>query len=460
MSISETIKFRITLDDIENKIVFNDLTDYTGYTMSGILRISRNGEAIYVNSGFETNNLSSPDVTNAVLEKELPDIDITKGVYKVEYKLNIVTSGGKVLFVTKFREYNFQSAAPQMNVKWSVDYITSELSIVDHSTYVISTPDGNIIETSISRRVKVRPPIGTPMLTYDQEDQPAVVVIGPPIYTTNYDVKVESTLSYNLEVWDGDVWVIFKTKPVYIDSFNVEFDDDCIASCLACVRQLGEKMQDARKRSQREADYFERMVYDVSFYYGVYMMTKAAGQDPQFACDKIKEILRKECVVDLSPSKTPMLIPAIAGGGSGEPGEPGTKWLSGTTVPTPGSGVMGDFYLKTDDGKVYKKTSDTNWTHIMTLWVKGRRLTKTVYGNYDMSPFDDVVFVSPLSSMMITLPSGLNEGNEFVIKVITLNNSVVIIPNVGTINGSSFYQFGTVGDSIHIVLRGTNWEII
>jgi len=54
-----------------------------------------------------------------------------------------------------------------------------------------------------------------------------------------------------------------------------------------------------------------------------------------------------------------------AGGGSGPPGAPGapgtdgvdgSKWYEGTTVPSSGTGVDGDFYLRTTTGDVYTKT--------------------------------------------------------------------------------------------------------
>jgi hypothetical protein len=466
MSLSNLIRFQITLDETNGKLIFEDLTSYTGYTIKGLLRISRGGEAVYVGDGYTDNDFTSPDTTHVNKVKEI-DLPIIKGVYTIEYKVDpLSTQGGEPpidgsSMITISRSYNFQSQKPTMNVQWNVNYITSELTVIDNSTYMINTPSGSLVETSKTRSFTLRPPIGTPMGIEQIEDAPPVVTIGPEIYTTNYDLKIKTDLEYSLEKWGDQWWVLYNTQAIYIESFNVEFEDDCMAECLSCIRQVSEKLQDARRRSQRDSDYYERMAYDISFYYGLYQMYKTAGLDAAFACEKIKDILRKECSMDISPSKIPTLIPAIAGGTEpGAPGEPGTKWLSGDTIPLFNQGSLGDFYLKTDDGKVFKKNSTSKWDHIMTLWVKGNRITNMVYDNYNISLFDDVVFVSPLSSMMITLPSGSTEGREYVIKVITLNNSVVIVPNVGTINGSSFYQFGTAGDSVHIVLRGTNWEII
>ncbi len=472
MSLSNLIRFRITLDETNGKLIFEDLTSYTGYTIKGLLRISRGGEAVYVGDGYMDNDFTSPDTTHVNTVKEI-DLTIIKGVYTVEYKVDPLPQGGGggggVLtgssVITISRSYNFQSQKPTMNVQWNVNYITSELTVIDNSTYMINTPSGSLIETSKTRHFTLRPPIGTPMGIEQIEDADPVVTIGPEIYTTNYDLKIKTDLEYGLEKWDDQWWVLYNTQAIYIESFNVEFEDDCIAECLSCIRQVSEKLQDARRRSQRDSDYYERMAYDISFYYGLYQMYKTAGLDAAFACEKIKDILRKECSMDISPSKMPTLIPAIAGGTEpGAPGEPGTKWLSGVTIPLFNQGSLGDFYLKTDDGKVFKKNSASKWDHIMTLWVRGKRLIKVIFSSYSMSESDDVLFISASTSTSVIVglpfPNTIGEGAEFVIKAISLVGSAVVSATSGTIDNKPFYQFGTVGDSIHIVLRGTNWEIV
>ncbi len=51
----------------------------------------------------------------------------------------------------------------------------------------------------------------------------------------------------------------------------------------------------------------------------------------------------------------------IANGGIGET-TPGSKWLSGSTIPDNITGVLGDWYLNTDNYDIYNKTGDTVWT--------------------------------------------------------------------------------------------------
>jgi hypothetical protein len=148
-------------------------------------------------------------------------------------------------------------------------------------------------------------------------------------------------------------------------------------------------------------------------------------------------------------------------------GEDGATWLQGTNTPSPSEGNVGDFYLLTTYGFVYQKTSTTNWTYLMTLTVQGQRLIKTVNSDYEVKVTDDLIFVNAVSSdIQIVMPDTDLYGKEVTIKAVNLTKTVTIIPhsilNPGSrkIDGKSSYVFGTVGDSVTLCLRGTNWEII
>ncbi len=49
-------------------------------------------------------------------------------------------------------------------------------------------------------------------------------------------------------------------------------------------------------------------------------------------------------------------------GSDGSAGADGTKWLAASGIPAGGLGVIGDFYLNTDDGEYFEKTDVTVWT--------------------------------------------------------------------------------------------------
>lgn len=51
-----------------------------------------------------------------------------------------------------------------------------------------------------------------------------------------------------------------------------------------------------------------------------------------------------------------------ASGAEGKEGKAGATWYSGTTVPSTGLGVTGDFYFRTTTSDVYKKTAETTWS--------------------------------------------------------------------------------------------------
>jgi len=60
------------------------------------------------------------------------------------------------------------------------------------------------------------------------------------------------------------------------------------------------------------------------------------------------------------------------GGGGGSPGpegkegKAGSKWYNGTGAPSGGTGVVGDYYLRTN-GEVYEKTGVSTWTFVTSI---------------------------------------------------------------------------------------------
>jgi hypothetical protein len=73
---------------------------------------------------------------------------------------------------------------------------------------------------------------------------------------------------------------------------------------------------------------------------------------------------------ELNDQKDPIRLRVGAGpagaegaeGKEGPAGEDGTKWYSGSGAPSGATGVVGDFYFRTDTDGVYKKTGASTWT--------------------------------------------------------------------------------------------------
>lgn len=49
-------------------------------------------------------------------------------------------------------------------------------------------------------------------------------------------------------------------------------------------------------------------------------------------------------------------------GTTGTAGTPGEKWFSGSGAPPTGTGIVGDWFLRTDTGDYYEKTGTSTWT--------------------------------------------------------------------------------------------------
>lgn len=475
MSLQGQIKFRITLNEITGKLLFEDISGaaYTGYdSVIGVINISRNNVTVY-KSEYWYGAIARPDINiiSEITSLEIP-YTILKGVYEVSYRV-VAVIGNVPEDIITIAVYDFQSEAPTITVTRSVDYYLSKLTITDNSTYAINS--GSVEPFLVSRHLTLRPPLGIPVdagLTYDDiaED---VVTVGPDLYTNNYDLKIVSSLTYKLDMWsDNDWWFIYVTEAEYNDNFNIDYEESCITSCINCIRQLSERLILARSRSPRDAEYYERMIYDISFYYDLYLMYKSADLDASWPCEQIKSILRSECNVDVTPSKNPVKITAtVLSGTNGVNGTNGATWDSGTGNPLQGEGNNDDFYLKTTDGSIYKKIGGS-WQFIMKMMVVGNRTIRTVTVTTEITNYDDIIYGEAVSAnivLYLPTPTIQNQGREFEIKAAILTKSIIVMPYsggnpglfVGTpkINNQDSYTFKTEGDSIHVVLRNNNWEI-
>ena len=96
----------------------------------------------------------------------------------------------------------------------------------------------------------------------------------------------------------------------------------------------------------------------------------------------------------------------------------------------------------------------------MILSLKGKRIVKIVTSNYTMSAVDDTIFVrSGNTPVSIILPVG-EEGDSYTIVADWMISQISVMPQSGTIEKKSVYDFGTEGDSITVVFQNTNWKII
>lgn len=461
------LRYRIVFDDVQQMLLFEDLSQelYDSYEyvdVKGLLWINHSTQGvIYINDGYNVNIFDDPDTSDADRLKSIPLPLIHKGEYVISYK---VQHEDEVSVSSK--SYTFNLIAPLLSLDKSVNYDVSTLSIEDTSNYQavseFGVGGGNVLlPAMIKRAMTVRPPLGIPMDVYYNEDAPQKVIIGPPIYTQRYEIELVTTLVYQLDKWDNNYWVEWKFIRRLYDYIDVKFESDCIGGCLACIYQLSEKLIEARGRSHREADYYERLVYDVAFYYGLYLMYKQAGLDTGYACEKIVGILKKECTMWTEGLNIPQKIEPIydISGGVIVPGVLGTKWYSGMGSPSELLGNNDDFYLQTTNGHVYKKDNGV-WVLLMILTVKGKRIVKVIMNDYTMSFIDDIIFVrSTNNPVTIVLPYG-SEGDVYTIIADRMGSSITVMPQRGSIEKRAVYNFGTEGDAITVVLQDTNWKII
>jgi len=59
--------------------------------------------------------------------------------------------------------------------------------------------------------------------------------------------------------------------------------------------------------------------------------------------------------------------PAGSRGATGHPGQNGNRWIAGPELPGENEGQVGDFYLETDTGHFFTKTTSTTWSMLGSL---------------------------------------------------------------------------------------------
>lgn len=89
-------------------------------------------------------------------------------------------------------------------------------------------------------------------------------------------------------------------------------------------------------------------------------------------------------------------------GTNGTNGAAGSKWLQGTTVPDNGSGVVGDWYIRTTTADVYEKTGVSTWT--LRANIKGVDGTDGVQGEQGLNGQDAPGLTASIDALIATNP--------------------------------------------------------
>ena len=485
------LRFKITFDQANQRLVFTDVTDYDSFTaiesILGIVKVVSPIETVYQNEGWQTVSFDSPDVTSGILSFAIENIDCESnfdtGLWQFFYKVQATyTTGGTDVFsVSPTYKYTFTPPTPDITPTFSK--ITSILTLTDSTVYDVvyddyndysvptGTPSPNTVtttrtiqaESNVDRLLTIVPPYKAGSLT-TKTGTTSSLTIGPNCYTGSYQLRVNTNPIYKLATWGSLTWIEVQFNLFATDNTVLEDTLNCFDYYATQITAINEKYLSLVGSNPREAEAYKQIRDNIGFYHNLFQIYEQIDEDTDWICTALEDILRKSGYLPVSHSTLPVeILPlATATTTTTDP----NKWLNGVDTPADSLGSNDDFYLDTNTSKVYKKATGT-WVYQMTIQGSGNNAKDnvTVTSDYTSTDDDDLILVdSSYNTVDIQLAqsTAYSENKILKIKAKKLTNRIRILAYNGeTIETTSrIYQIGSEGDTIELQLVGTNWEVI
>lgn len=378
-------------------------------TVKILLRIlDPTGDVFYENAGWNTGVYTSPDLqlTDTTYTFTLPtDIagDYITGQYTVYTKCQVV-EGSDTTVVTKTF---YQNVVPQCNditlsVEGQVVAGTTEVKLTDNTNYKTYT--------ALSRVMILYPPPPSGQASQTGTNVDTIVYSGT-VYTGVWTWKITSDVTFT------DIDGVSTTcRLTGQGTFNVQQSQLCKVLCLVekyrnqtLLPALGNKnssillnnyllamteFQLARDgyicgKSQTVIDAHIAKVYSL------------LGIDPD--CD---------CGCDDGVSAPLLAVTTV----DGTDGTDGSLILYGSGAPASGTGAVGDTYINTANGFVYKKTGASTWTYQLTIigaaGTNGTNAYSVLYNNFAAQATTTASAWETLDSYEIPIAQISTNGSE------------------------------------------------
>ena len=406
---------------------YNTLYGYTLADIKGMIKISSPVGVIYANTGYDTDDYTSPDTkgaTTAVWGKgsiSLPvdaDGNVVKGTYRVQYKLSV--NGGTSTFATGDLSYNYQFENPTAILTPSANIKASRLTVKDETNYTVQGKSP-VNDLSVDRVHTVIYPAtsGQSNATSSNEE----FAVSGNMWEGTYQMSLLTPLQYTMEEWSGGAVAIEVITQVQGETAGYYKGDDCLCIYYACIVSIEEKYVLAKINGNlREMERLLQVRNDLDFYHNMAMTAVTCHEDQSIWCEKIQALAQSEncmCPEDsgseMSMEIIPVTTPPAGSGGTG------TLTYSGSGAPSGALGADNSFYIREDTGYLYKKLSGT-WTSIMKL---------TGANGADGEPINNIIYTFTGSSQS-------NGTGEMDLASHTLDNTPDPV-------------MSSVGDELHII---------
>jgi hypothetical protein len=226
--LTSILRVKKEFNTITGDITLTDLTDWSGYgiiapdTAAVLLKlVSPTGSTVYINSGYDTNDFSSPDfdLSTSVLNETMPLTvtgDYLTGTYTLYIKAQVEDDGDTVDSSEKTSASVVCDCTATVSIDIEVDYATELLTSTDTTNYGAYY--------SLTRTHTIYPP---PISGLPNQTTNATTNVYSNIVTTTWSVEISSDVVY-LKANDTYTTCRFTGSKEAI----VEADTLCTTLCL------------------------------------------------------------------------------------------------------------------------------------------------------------------------------------------------------------------------------------
>jgi hypothetical protein len=410
--------------------IFIDTSDYAGQSIStsnvnGCFKIiSPSGITIYDNTDFSDANcdikISTSTTNRTTIQLPVDNAGLVEvGEYQVIYS---VYDKNLTLTYSQTNEYDNEYVKPEIVIKQDVDCISQIFGQTDSTNYVV-----NGITPTLSRLNTLYYPSGV------KGGAPSpIVVTSDTLRTTTFFNGTQTSTIVTLVTYtfiDGLIVLdsLFASKEVLVD---------CSYYCsIACgLKDYERKKESFRGRNQVEFEKYDENFKEAMSYVALIRLIIECGGGKNISAylDRIKDIIGNcNCGCDGDDDDPNSRVTGWgsligADGTDGTDGVDGSTWYSGTTAPSSGTGITGDWYVNTVTGDIYTKTSTTIWTLKLNIkGASGADGSEVLVNDTTISaPVSNLGVNVPHTFKTYTLPLNTLKTNGDILEVVILATTV------------------------------------
>lgn len=386
LSISNTFEI-YNLTAPYNTGQFSDITDWAalpittaaGDTVKIIAKVVNPvGITVYENAGYATDDYTSPDTDLTDLVSPLFTLaNLTgthipvDGIYTFYLKCQVTPFGESAITVAKDFTFELnQNVVPALSLTDTYNCNNATYTSVDSTDYATAATLQGFSVTTITRSHITQPPLNslksdgsTPQTSVTGTSQTNYLAANDnPLWTGSYQSSIQTNVTYRKN--NGYILV---HVPVVTQATTVACDED-LCNLFCCLKGLiSSYISYKSTNTAKAAEYLAK--WDAGNRYIIAIREAKACNNATLQASYTELFYTvTECDPDCDCGCTDGPAPVIPTVSiNGADGTDGSQILSGTTVPDNAAGNEGDYYIRTTNGFLYKKTGPSAWSYLFTM---------------------------------------------------------------------------------------------